>query len=69
MATFVTLFELLLFQVSILTAQIKEKFVGGSDGPVVIDKNSLLKGHTVERFAFGGQMVFYLNCLMTSLHQ
>ena len=57
----------ILWKVSILTGQIKEKFVGSDS--VQIDKNSLLKGHTVERFAFGGQMVFYLNCLMTTLHQ
>ena len=57
----------IIWKVSILQGQIKDKFVGQEE--VTIDKNALLKGHCVERFAFGNQMMFYLHCLTTALHQ
>lgn len=50
----------------ILFGQIKEQFGGVPD---LVDRNSVLKGHNVDRFVFGSRLIHLLLCLNKTLHQ
>jgi len=50
---------------SILLSQIREKF----GPPAAVDANSVLKGHSVDRYIFGTRVIHLLHLLQKSLHQ
>ena len=55
----------MIWKADILISQIKEKYMTS----ITIDRESLLKGHDVERVTFGSIMLHYLETLQSQLHQ
>ncbi|TRY77114.1 hypothetical protein TCAL_00046, partial [Tigriopus californicus] len=55
----------MMWKANILISQIKESF----PSPDKIDRDSLLKGHSVEKFTFGNQMLHILEALVAQLSQ